>query len=374
MFPGLKQFLHWRSTPKPQVDIDGEIYSHLRPFSIPVIMLIIVSMLGTLGYVLIDNMSLIDAFYQTGITFTTVGFGEIAPISYQGRVFTIVLIILGFAIFTYSLGMLNEVLGRGRLTSLFRERAMLYKVARLKNHFVIFFHNEYAVELGRQLRAAHVPFVVVDGGENLPKDAELYKYPYFINEAPHLDSAILKSHLASAKGAICLSKNISDNIAMISTLRLYERELGRGKPFRILASCEEQEDAEKLKKLGADNVVSPTRLMAQRLSAIAIRPEMENMLESFLYRRDTPLDMEEIEVPRHSWIVFKRIKETHLKEMTNTSIVGIKSKDGKFLPMPTGEAQIMVDTKMIVIGTSAGIASFKKLVRKKDKPEELRYI
>lgn len=373
MWEGLKKFLHWRGTPRPEVDIDAEIYTHLRPFRIPLILIIGVSMIGTLGYILIDNMSLMDALYQTGFTFTTVGFGEIAPISYPGRVFTITLIILGFAVFSYSLGLIAEVIAKGRLLKLIKERSMLYKVARLKNHFVIFFQNEYAVELGRQFRAAHVPFVVVDGGENFPQQAEANKYPYFINEAPHLDSAIRKSHLSSAKGAICLSKNISDNIAMISTLRLFERELGR-KPFQIMVSCENQSDAEKLKKLGADNVVSPTKLMAQRLSAIAIRPEMENMLESFLYRRDTPLDMEEIEVPRHSWIVFKRLKETHLREMTRTSIVGIKEKDGKFVPMPMGDTQIMVDSRLIVIGTSKGIQDAKKLIRRKDKPEELRYV
>jgi voltage-gated potassium channel len=373
MLSRLKKFLHWQSTPRPEADIDGEIYKHLRPFRIPIIMIIVVSMFGTLGYLTIDNMSMIDALYQSGTTFTTVGFGELAPISKPGRIFTLLLIVLGFTVFTFSIGTMNEVLGRGKLISLFKERSMLYKVARLKNHFVIFFHNEYAAELGRQFRAAHVPFVVVDSGENFKEEAELNKYPYYINEAPHLDSAILKSHLSSAKGAICLSKNISDNIAMISTLRLYERELGR-KAFRILASCENQNDAEKLKKLGADNVVSPTRLMAQRLGTIALRPEMENMLESFLYRRDTPLDMEEVEVPRQSWIIFKRLKETHLREITRASIVGIKEKDGKFLPMPDGNTQVTIDSRMIVIGTSEGIGVFKKLIRKKDKPEELRYI
>jgi voltage-gated potassium channel len=373
MLKRLKRFLHWQSAPRPEVDINGEIYNHLRPFSIPVILIVMVSMFGTLGYVAIDDMSMIDALYQAGTTFTTVGFGELAPISYPGRIFTMLLIVLGFTIFTFSIGVLTEVIGRGKLISLLKERAMLYKVARLKNHFVIFFHNEYAAELGRALRAAHVPFVVVDGGDNFKDEAEQNKYPYYINEAPHLDSAILKSHLSSAKGAMCLSKNVSDNIALISSLRLYERELGR-KPFRILASCENQNDAEKLKKLGADNVVSPTRLMAQRLSAIALRPEMENMLESFLYRRDTPLDMEEIEVPRQSWIVFKRLKETHLREITRTCIVGVKEKDGKFLPMPGGDTQVMIDSRIIVIGTSEGIGVFKKLIRRKDQPEELRYI
>lgn len=373
MWRELQRFFHWRTTPKPEVDIDSEIYIHLRPFRIPLILLIIVSMIGTLGYVAIDDMTLIDAIYQTGITFTTTGFGEMADISTAGRFFTITLIVLGFFVFTFSLGVLTEVISRGKLTKLIKERNMLYKIARIKNHFVVFFHNENTIEVARQFRALHMPFVVVDGGANFLSEAEECKYPYYINEAPHLDSAIAKSHLSSAKGAICLSKNISDNIAMISTIRLFEKELGR-KPFQIIASSENEADTIKLKKLGADNVISPTKLLAQRITAIAVRPEMENMLESFLYRRDTPLDMEEIEVPKHSWMIFKRLKETHLREITRVSIVGISEKDGKFVAMPTGDTQIMVDSKLIVVGTSQGIQDAKRIIKRKEKPEELRYV
>ena len=372
MWEKTKQFFHWRKTPKPEVDIDSEIYLHLRPFRIPLILLVVVSMIGTLGYVAIDNMSLIDAIYQTGITFTTTGFSEMADISTAGRFFTITLIVLGFAVFTSSLGVLTEVISRGKLTKLIKERSMLYKIARLKNHFVIFFHNENSAELARQFRALHVPFVMVDGSDGFIDQAEKHKYPYYINEAPHLDIAMRKSHLSSAKGAICLSKNLSDNIAMISTIRLFEKELGR-KPFQIIASSENENDTVKLKKLGADTVVSPTKLLAQRISAISVRPEMENMLETFLYRRDTPIDMEEIEVPKHSWMIFKRLKETHLREITRTSIVGISEKEGKFIPMPSGETQIMVDSKLIVVGTYKGIEDAKRIIRRKEKPEELRY-
>lgn len=372
MWEKIARFFNWRRAPKPQVDIDSEIYLHLRPFRVPLILIVAVSMIGTLGYVAIDNMSLMDALYQTGITFTTVGFGEIAPISDPGRIFTVTLIIMGFAIFTLSIGIVADIINRGRLFKLLKERSMLYKVARLKNHFVIFYDNEYTAELSRQFRSAHVPFVVVDDRPDLNERGEQLKYPYYIQEAPHTELALRKSYLSSAKGAILLSHSTSNNIAMISTIRLFEKELGRN-PYQIMVVTEDMADSQKLQKLGADHVVSPHKLMAQRLSAMAIRPDMENMLESFLYRRDTPLDMEEIVVPRHSWVVFKRLKETHLREITRTSIVGIKEKDGKFVAMPTGETQIMVDSRLIVIGTSKGIQNAKRLIRRHDKPEELRY-
>lgn len=372
MWEKIKNFLHWRKTPKPEVSIDYEIYLHLRPFRIPFIMLVIVSMFGTIGYMVLDDMSLVDAIYQAGITFTTTGFGEMAHIGTAGRFFTIALIVFGFAVLTSSMGILTGVITKGKLTKLLKERNMLYKIARVKNHFVIFYHNENTIELSRQFRAIHVPFVVVDGSDRFLDEAEKHKYPYYINEHPHLEIAFLKSHLSSAKGAILLSKNLSDNIAMISTIRLFEKELGRT-PFQIIASSANDKESIKLKKLGADAVVSPTKLMAQRISAISVRPEMENMLETFLYRRDTPIDMEEIPVPKHSWMIFKRIKETHLREITKASIVGISEKDGKFIPMPSGDTQIMVDSKLIVVGTYKGIEDAKRIINRKEKPEELRY-
>ena len=88
-----KRTIGWESrNTKPEFDLNAEIYSHLRPFRLPLVLVQLIMMLGTVGYILIDDFPILDAIYQTGITFTTVGFGEIAPISDAGRFFTITLI------------------------------------------------------------------------------------------------------------------------------------------------------------------------------------------------------------------------------------------------------------------------------------------
>ena len=375
MLRKLKKLLHWEATPSPEVNLNDQLYEQLRPFRLPLVLVQICLIVGTVGYIYLEDYTLIDALFQTGYTFTTVGFGSLkeGEFSAAGKIFTITLILFGFTTLTFAIGVLVEVINKGDLLKILKERSMLYKIARLKNHFVICYHNEYTIEVTRQFRAAHVPFVVIDGSPDFPEQAKLHKYPYFVNEEPHKDLGLRKAHLSSAKGAILLSKNIADNIAQLSTIRLFEREMGRH-PYFLIASSEKDSDAEKLKKLGADSVVAPTKLLAQRISAMAIRPDMENMLETFLYRRDTPLDMEEIPVPRNSWVIFKRLKDTHLREITRTSIVGIKEKEGKFVPMPTGDVQIMVDSTLILIGTSAAIRDAKRLIKKTEKPEELKYI
>jgi len=371
----IKKALGWeyRNT-KPEFDLNREIYSQLKHFRLPLILLQFIMMIGTIGYMVIDDFPILDAIYQTGITFTTVGFGEIGHISEAGRLFTITLIIFGFIIFTVSTTALIQVLDKGNLLDLYKERGMLYKIARLRNHFVIFNHNEYSIQLAEQFKQNHIPFVVVDPRDDLEDVAKEYNYPYYIKEETYTEKAFLKSHLSSAKGVISLSKNISDSITIIASVRLYEKELGRSNPFLIICNAESQKDIERLKKLGANKVVAPPELMAKRVSAMAIRPDMENVLEEFLYKKDTPIDMEEIHINENSWFIDHEIKDAHLRDQLKVSIVGITQENGTFLQTPKGNTKVTKNCKLLVIGNQSGIAKAKKLVNEVQKPKYLEQI
>ena len=331
-------------------------------------------LIGTIGYVLIDGFPIIDAIYQTAITFTTVGFGEIRPISDTGRIFTINLIIAGFAVFSSAVGILVSELNKGEIVAALKERRMLFKIARLKKHFVVCYHNDYTIEVTKQLRKNHIPFVVIDPRDEIEEWAKEYKYPYFLQAEPHAELSMLKAHLASAKGLITLSDSIADNIALIASVRLFEKEHYLPHPYNVISAAETISDVEKLKKLGADTVVSPTKLTAQRVSAMAARPDMENLLEEFLYKTDNPIDMQEIEIPKFSWAVLKKLKETHIRQIANTSVVGITKKDGKFLPMPKGDVLVTSECKLLVIGTQKGIDITRNILRQRVKPKELKFV
>lgn len=370
----IRNFLHWESSPKPDRELLPDLYIHLKAFRLPLIFTVAMMLIGTVGYMAIEDFTLMDAIYQTGITFTTVGFGEIAPISDIGRIFTITLIIAGFAVFSMAIGIMVNELNRGNIAKVLKERKMLYKIARLKKHYVVCYHNDYTIEVTKQLRENHIPFVVVDPREDMEQIAKQHKYPAFLSEEPHTEMAMLKSHLSSAKGVITLSGSIADNIAIIASIRLFEKEHFLPSKYYMISSAESMSDVEKLKKLGADTVVSPTKLTAQRIGAMASRPEMENLLEEFLYKSDTPLDMEEIFVPKYSWLVLRKLKETHLRQIADVSVVAIVKKDGRFLAMPKGEVLVTSESKLLVIGTQKGIQTTKEIVLKRQKPQELRYV
>lgn len=370
----IKRFLDWSGSTKPDINLYTEIYDQLRPFRLPLITIVLMMLIGTLGYVFIAGFSLVDAFYQAGMTFTTVGFTEVAPISPAGRIFTVLFILMGFGTFSFCLGVVVEVIKNGKLQNLLREQRMINNIARLKNHYIICYNNIYCAELAKQFRENHLPFVVIDPDPNLARIAEENRYPYFIVGEPHVETTMLKAHLSSAKSVITLSPNLADNIAIISLVRLYEKELGRITPYFIMANSDDDSDTQRLKKLGANSIVSPSKLAAQRLSAISVRPDMENILERFLYKKDSLIDIEEITVPDFSWIRFKRLKETRLRDFTNADVVGIKEPNSRFIPMPDGDYLIGTGVKFLVIGTAEGIRNTKKLIRSKYKPQEMRYV
>ncbi|MBC8238499.1 MAG: NAD-binding protein [Helicobacteraceae bacterium] len=370
----IRKFLHWEKAPTPDVKLLPEIYPHLKAFRLPLILTVLTMMVGTIGYVIIDGFTLMDAIYQTGITFTTVGFGEIAEVSDAGRIFTITLIIAGFAIFSSAIGILVAELNRGNIVSILKERRMLYQIARLKKHFVVCHHNDYTIEVTKQLRTNHIPFVVIDPRPEIHEWAIEHRYSTYLQAEPHTELAMLKAHLASAKGLITLSSSISDNIALIASVRLFEKEHSLPSAYFVISTAESPGDVEKLKKLGSDSVISPTRLTAQRVSAMAARPDMENLLEEFLYKSDNPLDMEEVFIPKYSWAVLKKLKETHLRDITNTSIIGVTKKDGKFLSMPKGDVLITSECKLLVIGTQSNIQIAKGILTQRNRPKETRFV
>ena len=373
IFTKVKKAIGWEiRTAKPQYDLNPLIYSQLKPLRLPLILIQIVMMIGTLGYVYLEDYSIMHAIFQSAYTLTNTGFGALNESNFRNEtiVFTVCLMLAGFASLIFAVGIVIDVIANGPLRELLKERKMLYKIARLRRHFVICYHNEYTAQLARQFRENHIPFVVVDPSDDIEQIAKENNYPYFVKEEPYKEVAFLKSHLSSAKGAISLSKNISDNITLIASVRLYEKELGRN-PFLIISNAETQNEKIRLKKLGADKVVATPSLMAKRVSAMAIRPDMENVLDEFLYKRDTPIDMEEVFVTEDSWVVNKEIKDLHLRDRLKVSIIEITEQNGKFIQMPKGAMPINANCKLLLVGSQKGIVRAKKIINLTKKPEDV---
>lgn len=375
MFLKVKKFLNWGNRPKPDISLSGELYEQLKPFRLPFILVQLFILFGTLGYLILEDYDLMHAFFQASYTFTNTGFGSLNEDTFNTItiIFTVLLMIGGAGVVTFSVAFIMGVVNNGVLIALIKEQKMVYKIARLQNHYVICYHNEFTMQLAQQFLKSHIPFVVVDNAPDFEIQAKKHKYPHYIVDDPHTHIAMLKSHLSSAKGIVSFSKNAADNITMVVSVRLFEEELKR-KPYYIIATANSEEESQKLKKLSCDSVISAPKLMAQRISAMAVRPDMENLLERFLYRHDTSLDLEEIIVPKYSWLVLRKLKEAHFRDITNVSVVGLTQKDGTYITMPNGNTIVSSECKLLVIGSGDNIRDTKRLIMKKQKPREVDYV
>lgn len=371
------EFIEKRDEPnksKEDIFFNNALYYELRHFRLPMIITVMTMLFGSLGYIIIDDFTLLDAIYQTGITFTTVGFGEIAPISPLGRIFTITLIILGFGVFTLAVGTVVNVATNGEISHIIKVRSMLHKIARVKRHFVLYYLNDYTVEIADNLRRNHIPFIIIDPNPDLEEKATKLKFPYYFQAEPHTEIAIKRANLGMAKGVITLSDKEADNIALIVSVRLFEQEHRKERPFQIITSSRSSASADKLKKLGADSVVVPTTLTAQRISTMAVSPDLENLLESFLYSNNTALDMEEIFIPKYSWIILRRLQEIKLKTLFNVSIVGMRNKEGHFTAMPKRDVLVTSESYLLLVGKVSDLKYAKKLIDRVEAPSEFKNI
>ncbi len=368
-----KRTFSWEfRTARPQYDLDPLIYSKLKPIRLPLILLQLLMMIGTLGYVYLENYTIMQGVFQAAYTLTNTGFGALNESNFKNEtiIFTVFLMLAGFSSLIFAVGIVIDVFTNGNLRELLRERRMLFKIARLRKHFVLFYHNEYTAQVAKQFRENHIPFVVVDPSDNIEEIAKENGYPYFVKEEPYKEIAFLKSHLSSAKGAISLSKNISDNITLIASVRLYEKELERF-PYLIISNAETQNEKIRLKKLGADKVVATPSLMAKRVSAMAIRPDMENILDEFLYKKDSPIAMEDIFIKDGAWIIGKSLKELDLRETLKISVIGVTEENGSFTQLPKGDKVINKNSKLLIVGSERGLIRAKRVLNLINQPKEI---
>ena len=368
-----KRTFSWEfRTARPQYDLDPLIYSKLKPIRLPLILLQLLMMIGTLGYVYLENYTIMQGVFQAAYTLTNTGFGALNESNFKNEtiIFTVFLMLAGFSSLIFAVGIVIDVFTNGNLRELLRERRMLFKIARLRKHFVLFYHNEYTAQVAKQFRENHIPFVVVDPSDNIEEIAKENGYPYFVKEEPYKEIAFLKSHLSSAKGAISLSKNISDNITLIASVRLYEKELERF-PYLIISNAETQNEKIRLKKLGADKVVATPSLMAKRVSAMAIRPDMENILDEFLYKKDSPIAMEDIFIKDGAWIIGKSLKELNLRETLKISVIGVTEENGSFTQLPKGDKVINKNSKLLIVGSERGLIRAKRVLNLINQPKEI---
>lgn len=322
---------------------------------IGVVILLTVLLFGSLGYQIIEGWNFFDSFYMTVITLSTVGYQEVRPLTPSGRLFTIFLILSGLGFMFYVVGLIAQVVLEGQIRDILGRRRLEKKIEKLKNHYIICGFGRIGEVIARELSRNRVPIVIID---SRPQHAQLLDklgYPYIIGNATQ-EEVLLAAGLTRAQGLIATVTSDADNVYIVLTARSLNPNL------KIVARAGEAGSEQKLRRAGANVVISPYELGGQRMAQTIIRPTVVDFMDVAL-GEGIELSLEEVGVASHSALVGVALKDSGIRQRLDLIIVAIKRQDGTMLFNPQPETPILAGDTLIALGSKANLDRLGQLLQ-----------
>jgi voltage-gated potassium channel len=315
------------------------------------LLIIGVAIAGTLGYRLLEGWDVLDALYMTIITMTTVGYGETRPLSDTGRWFTIGLIITSIGIAGYAVSTVAAFILEGEFYRLIQERRMDQRLAKLKHHVIVCGGGRTGKYIAEEFYRTQTPFVLVEIDPAALENAQpIGDFPYLQGDAT--DDDILKlAGIARARGLIAALGEDKDNVFIVLSARSLNPDL------RVIARVNDDTNASKLIKAGADEIISPNAIGGLRMASVMIRPTVVSFLDEMLRVPDQTLRIDEVHIDSVPHLVGQTIGDANLGRRTGMLVVAIKSQSTGYRFNPGANTVLRSGDVLIVIGTPDQVAA-----------------
>jgi voltage-gated potassium channel len=332
----------------------------LLRFTIAFILFVLLVVTGTAGYALIEGWSLTDALYMTVITITTVGFGEVRPLSEAGRQFTIFFLLFSIATVGYSATILISYIFEGLIFKVFKERRMQWSVRRLKNHYIICGCGDLGREVAFEFKRSRARFVVIDRN---PEQSELARDEsiLFLKGDAADDQVLIEANIGQARGVVSALPDDEANLFVVLSARQLNPSL------TIVSQAEEERTIGKLLKAGADRVVSPYQIAGRRMASVLLRPSVIDFLDVVMEGQETAMRMEEVRVETGSPLVGKTLRESGIGRHTGAIIVGINGPAGNTRINPASNAalssiKLNQEDILVALGSEEHLSKLRQFV------------
>ncbi|MCA8950050.1 MAG: potassium channel protein [Planctomycetes bacterium] len=301
---------------------------------------------GTVAFMLIEGWSLLDSLYMAVITLTTVGYGETHPLSPAGRWFTIFYLVVGLGLFMHSVVSLGEVVVRAQLGQWIGRTRLAKAIKQMQNHFIVCGYGRFGRSLSEQLAARGMPFVVIEADPTAADGCLEKGWPIVVGDATD-DSTLVEAGIDRARGIACTLPSDAANLYVVLSARLLRDDL------QILSRATTEKDGEKLRRAGANRVISPYATGATKMAQLMANPRVEDLIEVV----STPgkeLELAEVEVGANARYVGQPLSRSGLSGR-GVMVVAIRRAAGDLLVPPAASDEIHVGDVLFAFGKADAI-------------------
>lgn len=312
---------------------------------------------GTLGYVVIEDYSTLDAFYMTVITIATVGFREVKDLSVYGKIFTSILILFGVSTVAYGYSVITTIIIEGELKQIWVLKRRKKMIEKLKDHYIICGFGRMGGYICKRLKQQNIPFVVLDKDPSMELRLETEGYLYLIDDSTRED-VLITAGIERAKGLVSVVSSDADNVFIVLTARQLNSQI------YIISRAAEDSSEQKMIKAGANKVISPYTIGGERMALAILKPNVVDFIEITTggdKGENVPLKMEEIIVGEISSLCGKTLLESKIRDITETIIIAIRKKNGKMEFNPKPRYKIEAGDVFIALGNNEHLSKLEEM-------------
>ena len=318
---------------------------------------------GTIGYILIEGWSWQDSLFMTVITLSTVGFGEVRPLSTGGEIFTIALIVMGVGGAAYTFSTVADYIVAGELRGVLRRQRMQKKINQLTGHYIVCGYGRVGKRVALDLKdnGAEVVLVELDAESALSMDK--HSFPHVIGDAS--DDVILRqAGIERAKGFCSCLPSDAENVFAVLTARTLNKNL------TIIARADKMNSERKLLVAGADHVISPHAIGGHRMASQLLHPNVMEFLDVVMRQGNLELWIEEIVVHHGSDLEDHTLADGRIRTRTGANVLAVRRPDGTTFTDPGGSFTVQYRDCFIALGTPEQLISLADLAN--DSRDRLR--
>lgn len=319
--------------------------------------LISILTIGVIGFMFIEEYSVLESFYMTVITLSTVGFKEVRPLSDNGQLFTAFLIISSFGIFAYAISTVTRSVLSGELGTYYKVYRLENKINKLKDHVIVCGYGRNGRRAAQKLKAYGQDFVVIENNEEIIEKHLKGQGLLYIKGDATQDDTLQKAGVKEAKSLLSTLSKDADNLYVVITARDLNAKVN------IITRAATESADKKLKAVGANHVVMPEGVGGGHMATLVMSPNIVEFLEHLSIDGSSAINLEEVEV---SQITDKEgsmmLKDLALRHKTGCSVIGIKEPDGDYIINPGAETNLNPNSRLFVLGKPEEIKHLYKIL------------